>query len=63
MKNDNLKKKKGTGLIAIGLLLLIISITTLEEEHTLKYLGLASSIVLFILAIYHKTRTLKSTNK
>ncbi|EIA09554.1 hypothetical protein [Flavobacterium frigoris] len=63
MKNDNLKKKKGTGLIAIGSLLLIISITTLEEEQTLKYLGLASSIVLFILAIYHKTRTLKSTNK
>ena len=63
MENDNLKKKKGTGLIAIGLLFLIISITTLKEEQTLKYVGLASSVALFILAIYYKNKTLKNNKK
>jgi hypothetical protein len=60
MENDNLKKKTGIGLISSGLFLLIISITMPKEEQTLKYLGLASSIALFILAIYHKNKTLKS---
>lgn len=63
MENDNLKKKKETGLIASGLLFLIISITIPKEEHTLKYLGLASSMALFILAIYNKNKALKNNNK
>ncbi len=59
MENDNLKKKKGTGLISSGLLLLIISITILKEEQTLKYIGLASSMILFILAIYLKYKSIR----
>jgi hypothetical protein len=61
MENDNFLKKENA-LIAIGLLFVVISITTLEEEQTLKYLGLASSMGIFILAIYLKYTKIRRDN-
>jgi hypothetical protein len=58
MENNNLKKKNAP--IASGLLLVIISITILDEEQALKYLCLLSGTLLLLVSVYLKTKEIKN---
>ena len=59
MENEVLKKKKGITSLSGVLPLVIISI--LSEDQILKYLCLASAIILVALSYYKKHRKSKTT--
>ena len=54
------ENQKGTAFVAIGLLLLTLSITAFKDNHTLKYIGLISSVILFLFSIYLNIKRIRS---